>query len=156
MSMNFTLSGNLAKDPVFDSFGTDGVRARIRVGSDRWTSDDDGNRTTVAEFHDITLFGRVAEKLRDASTGDSVRLTGDVRPAKWTKDGNTVYGHNFVARSVDWQTKEDARAAREQAKQATGEQNATEITVPRIATPLPTVGSGEYLSQAHANAAMAR
>lgn len=118
MTMSFKVSGNLAKDPVFDSFGTDGVRARIRVGSDRWTTDDDGNRTTVAEFHDITLFGRVAENLREASKGDAVSISGDVRPATWSKDGSTVYGHNFVGRTTSWTTKEDARTAREQAKRA--------------------------------------
>ena len=121
MTMTFNISGNLAAEPRIEPFGENGVLARLRIASDRWTRDADGGRRTTPEFFDVALFGENAEQFRNAHTGDVVRISGDVRPTQYDKGGETRYGHNFVGRKAEWQSKDDARAARQQAKNAGSE-----------------------------------
>lgn len=119
MTMTFDVSGNLAADPKFETFGSnDGVLVRLRIASDRWITED-GVSKTVPEFYNVTLFDKATVALmNDAHKGDPVTIAGDVRPQSYVKDGVEVHSYNMIGKTAVWQTKEDAKAARDRAKTA--------------------------------------
>ena len=141
MTMTFKVKGNLASDPQFSTFGPDtSVRVRLHLASDRFVTGPAGERTTVPDFHDITLFGDNAEQFREASKGDPVTISGDVRPNQYNKDGVDIYGQNFIGKKASWQNLQATRAAKQAA--------------PSMAT--SPAADVEYHSQEHFNAAQGR
>ena len=109
MTMTFKIAGNLAADPEFTTFkGGEGVRARLRVATDRPAAE--GKFET--DYLDLVVFGTTAEAMREAHTGDRVEASGSVRPSSYEKDGERRFAINFVANRVSWQSKHEVAASR--------------------------------------------
>ena len=109
MTMTFKIAGNLAADPEFSTFkGGEGVRARLRVATDRPVAD--GKFET--DYLDLVVFGGTADAIREAHTGDRVEASGSVRPTSYEKDGERRFAINFVANKITWQSKKDIAASR--------------------------------------------
>ena len=115
MTMTFKIAGNLAADPEFTTFkGGEGVRARLRVATDRPVAE--GKFET--DYLDLVVFGATAEAMREAHTGDRVEASGSVRPTSYEKDGERRFAINFVANRVTWQSKQDVAASKSQHRAA--------------------------------------
>jgi single-strand DNA-binding protein len=105
MTMTFKIAGNLAADPEFTTFkGGEGVRARLRVATDRPVAE--GKFET--DYLDLVVFGATAEAMREAHTGDRIEASGSVRPTSYDKDGERRFSINFVANRATWQSKNSA------------------------------------------------
>lgn len=133
MTMTFKVAGNLAADPEFSTFkGGEGVRARLRVATDRPV----GEGKFETDYLDLVVFGATAEAMRDAHSGDRVEASGSVRPASYEKDGERRFSINFVANKITWQSKKDIAASRSSERAAsasapTGERRAERATAGR-------------------------
>ena len=115
MTMTFKIAGNLAADPEFTTFkGGEGVRARLRVATDRPVAE--GKFET--DYLDLVVFGTTADAMREAHTGDRVEASGSVRPTSYEKDGERRFAINFVANRVSWQSKHDVAASKSQHRAA--------------------------------------
>lgn len=95
--LQFTLTGRLAADPEFATYGPDNApMARIRVASNQ-----PGSQAT--DFFDVAVFGdNAVAALRDANKGDKVQLKGNGRQNVWTTDtGERREGVSLAARTVE-------------------------------------------------------
>ena len=109
MTMTFKIAGNLAADPEFSTFkGGEGVRARLRVATDRPV----GEGKFETDYLDLVVFGATAEAMRDARSGDRVEASGSVRPTSYEKDGERRFAINFVANKLTWQSKHEVAVTR--------------------------------------------
>ena len=120
MTMTFKIAGNLAADPEFTTFnGGEGVRARLRVATDRPVAA--GKFET--DFHEVVVFGATAEGLREARSGARLEASGSVRPTSYEKDGERRYTANFVANRVTWQSTQDSAANKGRHQSASADNN---------------------------------
>lgn len=118
MTMTFKIAGNLAADPEFSTFrGGEGVRARLRVATDRPVAE--GKFET--DYLDLVVFGTTAEALREAHSGVRVEASGSVRPTSYEKDGERRFAINFVANRVTWQSKHEVAASRSKDRAASAD-----------------------------------
>ena len=126
MTMTFKVAGNLAADPEFSTFkGGEGVRARLRVATDRPVAE--GKFET--DYLDLVVFGTTAGALRDAHSGDRVEASGSVRPTSYEKDGERRFAINFVANRVTWQSKHEVGASRSKDRAASADTSRRAETV---------------------------
>lgn len=49
------------------------------------------------QWHRITLFGKMRDRLANATIGDLVRATGRIGQSKYKVDGNTQYSVDMIA-----------------------------------------------------------
>ena len=49
------------------------------------------------QWHRVTLFGKLRERLANATIGDLVRITGRIGQSKYKVDGHTQYSVDLIA-----------------------------------------------------------
>lgn len=94
--------GNLGRDPEFKEFGDGGV-ANLAVATTRRVKGRDGNYSNETEWHNVSIFGKSAEVVRDHfHKGDSIYVEGRIRTRDYTgKDGVKRWKTEIIAES--WQ-----------------------------------------------------
>lgn len=100
MAMHIHVQGNLAKDPEFHPYGDNntGVRARLVIASER-----ERGKHDTPDYFDVTVFGDVAEQMRNATKGDPVAVSGEGRQRRWTDDtGKEQFSYQFVGHETVW------------------------------------------------------
>lgn len=109
MAMHIHVQGNLARDPEFHPFGDNntGVRARLVIASER-----ERGRQDSPDYFDVTVFGDVAEQLRNATKGDPVAVLGEGRQRRWTDDtGTEQFSYQFVGHQTVWHPRAPSAAS---------------------------------------------
>ncbi len=94
--------GNLGKDPDFRvTPGGQQVASFSIATSDKWT-DKSGEKKERTEWHNIVLWGRLAEIANQyLKKGSSVYLEGRIQTRSWDdKDGNKRYTTEIVGSSL--------------------------------------------------------
>ena len=100
MAMHIHVQGNLARDPEFHPYGNNntGVRARLVIASER-----ERGKHDTPDYFDVTVFGDVAEHVRNATKGDPVAVSGEGRQRRWTDDtGTEQFSYQFVGHETVW------------------------------------------------------
>ena len=102
------IAGNLTDDPekrVTDS-GT--TVANFSVATNRYYSNQAGERQQETEYHDVVFFGKTAENIaKYLSKGSSVLVEGRLQTRSWDgKDGNTRYNTEIVGQSIQFGPRE--------------------------------------------------
>jgi single-strand DNA-binding protein len=78
------LIGNLTRDPEVRSTPSGQTVANMGLATNRTWKDRDGNRQEKAEFHNIVLWGRLAELAQQyLSKGRSVYIEGRLETSSW-------------------------------------------------------------------------
>jgi len=98
--MHIHVQGNLARDPEFHPYGNNntGVRARLVIASER-----ERGKHDTPDYFDVTVFGDVAEQVRNATKGDPVAVSGEGRQRRWTDDtGTEQFSYQFVGHETVW------------------------------------------------------
>jgi single-strand DNA-binding protein len=84
------LIGNLGKDPEVMTFESNNKKASFSLATTESYKDKNGNWVEQTEWHNIVLWGYLAEK--KLAKGDQVYVEGKIRSRTWDdKDGNKRY-----------------------------------------------------------------
>jgi single-strand DNA-binding protein len=82
------LIGRLTKDPEMKNLPSGRNLCQISIATDRFYTDKDGNKKQETEFHNIILFGRLAEIASQyLKKGSLVFIEGRLRTRNW-EDGS--------------------------------------------------------------------
>jgi len=103
--MNFNkaiIAGNLTRDPEIRSLPSGQQVASFSVASNRYYSDQQGNKQEKAEFHNIVAFGKLADICsKYLKKGSSVLVEGRLQTSSWDgKDGVKRYKTEIVMESM--------------------------------------------------------
>lgn len=94
-----TLIGNLGKDPEVKSLPNGDAVCNFSIATSEAWKDKNGERQEKTEWHNITLFRRLAEVAGQyLKKGSSVYIEGKISTRKWTdKDGIDRYSTDIIA-----------------------------------------------------------
>ena len=97
-----TLVGRLTRDPEVHDTATGGKLSNIRLVTDEYRKDADGNRKDDVQYHSVVAFGRLGEVCADyLRKGRLVYIEGKLRTREWDgKDGLHRYTTEIVADSM--------------------------------------------------------
>lgn len=116
------LAGNIGQDP--DSRTTTGgtqithftlATSRPRYEDGKPLKDENGYRVQDTEWHRITCFNGLGKTVQEyCGKGMKVLVRGRIHYTKWTdRDGNTRYGCEIIAETVDFLSRTQAQAGDE-------------------------------------------
>ena len=105
------LIGNLTKDPELRSLPSGAALATFSIATNRTWKDKNGQKQTDAQFHNIVMFGRIAEIAKQyLHKGDPVYIEGRIQTRSWDgKDGIKRYTTEIVAENMQLGGKSGAR-----------------------------------------------
>lgn len=94
------LVGNLGKDPETKQLENNQV-TNFSLATSESYKDKSGNKVNQTEWHNIVLWGKLAEiAQRYLTKGDRIYLEGKIRTEKWVKDGETKYRTTIVGNTL--------------------------------------------------------
>ncbi|MBI5742513.1 MAG: single-stranded DNA-binding protein [Candidatus Niyogibacteria bacterium] len=96
------LIGNLTKDPELKTLPSGAAVATFGLATNRTWKDKNGQKQTDAQFHNIVIFGRIAEVAKQyAKKGDSMYIEGRIQTRSWEgKDGVKRYTTEIIAENM--------------------------------------------------------
>lgn len=96
--------GNLTRDPELKSLPSGAKVASFSVATNRVWSDQSGKRQEATDYHNIVVFGRVAEtSAQYLKKGSSVLVEGRLQTRSWDgSDGKKNYRTEIVADRVQF------------------------------------------------------
>ena len=105
----FTIIGRVSKVQIADRY------VRITTCSNRNYKDaQSGEWKQDPYWNQVTAFAdRDRERAAKLEKGDLVRITGSFRQSRYTKNGETVFTTDFITSSVEFISKPNSNAARE-------------------------------------------
>lgn len=95
--------GSLGKDPeiTYTSDGNAVCKFSIAT-SESWT-DKSGQKRESTEWHNIVVFGKLAENCAEYLTkGSKAYVEGKLKTSSWEKDGHKFYKTEIVAKHVEF------------------------------------------------------
>jgi single-strand DNA-binding protein len=113
------LIGNLGKDPEVMTFESNNKKASFSLATTESYKDKSGNWVEQTEWHNIVLWGFLAEK--KLLKGDQVYIEGKIRSRSWDdKDGNKRYITEILGDKVLklGRTSKETEAVRENGSQS--------------------------------------
>lgn len=97
------LFGNLTRDPELRSLPSGGNVCSFSVATNRVFKKADGSKQEATEFHNIVVFGRVAETCAQyLKKGSSVYVEGRLQTRSWDGDKGKQYRTEIVADTVQF------------------------------------------------------
>jgi len=106
-----TIYGNLTRDPELKALPSGMSVASMSIATNRRWKDKDDKEQEEAEFHNIVVFGKVAENCaKYLKKGDSALVQGRLQTRSWDKDGVKQYRTEIVAEQVQFGPKRGAAA----------------------------------------------
>jgi single-strand DNA-binding protein len=93
------LIGNLTKDPEVKQSKSGKLVATISLATNReWTDKNTGERKKETDYHNIVLWGRLAEIAGQyLHKGDKAYISGRLQTRTWETNGNKNYRTEIVA-----------------------------------------------------------
>lgn len=107
------LIGRLTNDPLQKSLPSGKMVCNFGLATDKFFIDKDGQKQQQTEFHNIVLFGRVAEIASQyLKKGNLVFIEGRLRTRSWQDaNGTTRYRTEIVAERIQLGPKSGEKAA---------------------------------------------
>lgn len=107
-----TLIGNLTRDPELKSLPSGASVTNFSIATNRTWKDRDGEKKEDVEYHNIVVFGRMAETCaKYLKKGHSVLVEGRIATRSWEKDGAKHYKTEIVAEGVQFGPKKDGASS---------------------------------------------
>ncbi len=93
------LIGNLGQDVELREFDSGKKKASFSVATSEQFTKDDGEKTEVTQWHNVSVWGKLANIVNDSlSKGDQVLIQGKLTHRKYEdSNGNTKYFTEVVA-----------------------------------------------------------
>jgi len=93
--------GNLTRDPEMRTLPSGQPVCTFSMATNRTWKDKSGARQTMAEYHNIVMFGRLAEIAKQYLTrGKMVFIEGRIQTRSWEKDGQKKSRTEIVAEEM--------------------------------------------------------
>lgn len=93
-----TLLGNLGKDPEVKEL-ENGKMVKFSMATSESYKDREGNKQTKTEWHNIVVWGKLAEIAEKyLKKGSKLYLEGKITTRSWEDEGQTKYMTEIVAR----------------------------------------------------------
>ncbi len=113
MKNTVTLVGFVGNNPEVRTAQSGAAISNLSLATKRNFKDDEGNRQTETEWHQITCFKGTGKSVAEHGTkGAMVMVTGRIHYTKWTDNaGQTRYGCEIYAEQIDFiaKTKEASK-----------------------------------------------
>lgn len=120
--------GNLTRDPELKALPSGFKVCSFGMATNRVFKNKDGQRQDATEFHNIVVFGRIAEtSAQYLKKGAQALVEGRLQTRSWEADGQKKYRTEIVADSIQFGSKGSGSGAAVGAK---GADNATETPAP--------------------------
>ena len=98
--------GNLTKDPELKQLPSGSSVANFSVATNRTWKDSNGAKQEDVEYHNIVIFGKMAETVAQyMRKGSQLMIEGRLQTKMWEKDGVKKYRTEIVAESVQFGSK---------------------------------------------------
>ncbi len=83
--------------------------ANFSIATNHTYKDKDGNKQENAEFHNIVLFGKLAELVAEyVEKGQELMIEGRLSTSSWEKEGKKYYKTDIIGESMQFgQRKQD-------------------------------------------------
>jgi len=96
------LIGRLTKDPDVKDLSSGTKVSQISIATDRFYKNQEGTKNKETEFHNVILFGRLAEiSSQYLKKGSLVFIEGRLRTRNWKDDKGTIkYRTEIVAERI--------------------------------------------------------
>lgn len=95
--------GNITRNPEIKALESGHKVTNFSVATNRVWNDQNGQRQEQAEFHNIVVFGKLAETAANWLTrGQSVLVEGRLQTRSWESDGVRKYRTEIVASSIQF------------------------------------------------------
>lgn len=95
--------GNLTRDPEIKALPSGNKVCTFSLATNRNYKDKEGNRQESVEFHNIVVFGRVAELVAQyLKKGSQAYVEGRLQTRSWEQDGAKKYRTEIVAETVQF------------------------------------------------------
>ena len=93
--------GNLTREPEMRTLPSGQPVCTFSIATNRTWKDKGGARQTMAEYHNIVMFGRLAEIAKQYLTrGKMVFIEGRIQTRSWEKDGQKKSRTEIVAEEM--------------------------------------------------------
>lgn len=99
--------GNLTRDPELKKLNSGTAVCSFSVATNKVYRDKDGNKKESTDYHNIVVFGKMAENTAMyMRKGSQVLIEGRIQTRSWEdKDGNKKYRTEIVADQVQFGNK---------------------------------------------------
>ncbi len=98
--------GNLTRDPELKALPSGNKVANVGVATNRYYKDKDGKRQEMVEFHNIVVFGKIAELVAQyLKKGNQAYFEGRLQTRSWDQDGQKKYKTEIIAETVQFGSK---------------------------------------------------
>lgn len=96
-----TILGNLTRDPEVRALPSGVKVASFGMATNRFYTDKSGQKQQDVEYHNIALFGRLAEIAEQYATkGSMVYVEGRLRTSSWEVDGVKKYKTEIIGETL--------------------------------------------------------
>ena len=113
--------GNLTRDPELKALPSGTKVCSFGMATNRNFKDKDGNRQEATEFHNIVVFGRVAELAAQyLKKGSQAYVEGRLQTRSWEQNNEKKYRTEVVAETVQFGNRPGAGGASGAGASATG------------------------------------
>ncbi len=97
------LIGNLTRDPEIKALPSGIKVCSFAIATNRTFKDKEGNRKDATEYHNIVVFGRVAELVAQyLKKGSQAYVEGRLQTRTWEQNGEKKYRTEVVAETVQF------------------------------------------------------
>lgn len=105
--MNFNkaiIAGNLTDDPEKSATDSGTTVVNFSVATNRYFTDNSGEKQQRTEYHDVVFFGKTAENIaKYLSKGSSVMIEGRIQTRSWDgQDGKTRYNTEIIGQNIQF------------------------------------------------------
>ena len=102
MANKAILVGCVGQDPYVHKFDNGSV-ASFSLATNETYKDKNGEKKTVTEWHNIKMFGKLAELAEKyVKKGNMLYVEGAIKTQKYDKDGQTHYSTSIVANVMNF------------------------------------------------------
>ncbi len=101
--------GNLTRDPELRSMSSGGSVCSFAVATNRAWKDKQGQKQQDVQFHNVVVFGKLAETMSQYLTkGSLILVEGRIQTRSWDgKDGTKQYRTEIVAENIQFGPKSE-------------------------------------------------
>lgn len=95
--------GNLTRDPELKALPSGSKVCTFGMATNRVFKDKEGKKTDSTEFHNIVVFGRMAETVAQyMKKGSQVLVEGRIQTRSWDSEGQKKYRTEIVADTIQF------------------------------------------------------
>jgi len=95
--------GNLTRDPELKSLPSGNAVTTFSLATNSVYKDKEGNKKETVEYHNVVVFGRVAEtSAQYLKKGQQAYVEGRLQTRSWEQDGQKKYRTEIVAEKVQF------------------------------------------------------